>query len=56
MDEVALIRDAKSHYAPVFRGREFHAFDAREVVGEMQIGTIENIGRLLQHGVLVRAL
>src|SRR5262249_18622227 len=33
------------------RGREFHAFDPREVISEMQVRTIENVGRLLQHGV-----
>jgi len=33
------------------RGREFHAFDPRKVVAEMQVGTIENAGRPLQHGV-----
>ena len=33
------------------RGWEFHAFDPREVVAEMQVGTIEKVGRSLQHGV-----
>src|SRR5262245_4804711 len=32
-------------------GREFHAFDPREVVAQMQVSTIENVSRLLQHGV-----
>ena len=31
--------------------REFHAFNPRKVVAEMQVGTIENVGRPLQHGV-----
>ena len=30
------------------RGRELHALDAREVVGDAQVGALENVGRLLQ--------
>jgi hypothetical protein len=36
------------------RGRESHAFYPREVVAKMRVYTIENIRRLLQHGVLTR--
>ena len=33
-------------------GREFHDLDLRQVVGEVQVGAIENVGRLLQHRML----
>ena len=32
-------------------GREFHALHFGQVVGEVQLGAIENVGRLLQHRV-----